>query len=62
MGLPILILGKSGSGKSTSLRNFKENEVGIINVLGKQFPFKNNLIIKGDHEGRPYINHHHANT
>jgi hypothetical protein len=43
MGLPILILGKSGSGKSTSLRNFKENEVGIINVLGKQFPFKNNL-------------------
>jgi hypothetical protein len=49
MGLPILILGKSGSGKSTSLRNFKENEVGIINVLGKPFPFKSNLkFIKTD--------------
>jgi adenylate kinase family enzyme len=43
MGLPILVLGKSGSGKSTSLRNFGENEVGIMNVLGKPFPFKNNL-------------------
>lgn len=43
MGLPILVLGKSGSGKSTSLRNFQENEIGIINVLGKPFPFKNNL-------------------
>jgi ABC-type lipoprotein export system ATPase subunit len=26
MGIPVLIIGKSGSGKSTSLRNFKENE------------------------------------
>ncbi len=42
MGLPILIIGKSGSGKSTSLRNFKEN-IGIINVLGKPLPFKNTL-------------------
>ncbi len=42
MGLPILIIGKSGSGKSTSLRNFKEN-IGIINVLGKPMPFKNTL-------------------
>lgn len=42
MGLPILIIGKSGSGKSTSLRNFKEN-VGVINVLGKPLPFKNTL-------------------
>ena len=49
MGLPILILGKSGSGKSTSLRSFKENEIGIINVLGKQLPFKNALkFIKTD--------------
>ncbi len=42
MGLPILIMGKSGSGKSTSLRNFKE-DIGIINVLGKPLPFRNNL-------------------
>ena len=40
MGLPVLILGKSGSGKSTSLRNFKPGEVGVINVLGKPLPFR----------------------
>lgn len=43
MGLPVLILGESGSGKSASLRNFKAEEVGIINVNGKPLPFKNNL-------------------
>lgn len=43
MGLPILIIGKSGVGKSTSFRSFKENELGIINVLGKPLPFKNNF-------------------
>ena len=41
MGIGILIIGKSGSGKSTSLRNFKANEVGIINVISKPLPFKN---------------------
>lgn len=51
MGLPILIMGKSGSGKSASLRNFKPNEIGIINVLGKALPFKNDFkyIISDDY-------------
>lgn len=40
MGVAILVLGKSGSGKSTSLRNFEPDEVGIFNVLGKPLPFK----------------------
>ena len=40
MGAVVLILGKSGSGKSTSLRNFKPEEIGILNVLGKPLPFK----------------------
>lgn len=43
MGLGVLIIGKSGSGKSTSLRNFKKGEVGIINVIAKPLPFKNDL-------------------
>ncbi len=40
MGVPVLIIGKSGSGKSTSLRNFDENELALINVIKKPLPFK----------------------
>lgn len=43
MGVPVLIIGESGSGKSTSLRNFKCNEVGVFNVLNKPFPFRGEL-------------------
>lgn len=43
MAIITLVLGESGTGKSASLRNFKENEVGIINVAGKPLPFKSNL-------------------
>ena len=42
MGIPVLIIGKSGSGKSASLRNFQPEEVDIINVEGKPLPFRNN--------------------
>lgn len=41
MGIPVLIIGESGSGKSSSLRNFKPEEVAIFNVAGKPFPFRN---------------------
>ena len=40
MGIPVLILGHSGSGKSTSLRNFRSDEITHINVMGKPLPFK----------------------
>ena len=43
MGVPVLVIGKSGTGKSASLRNFTKNEIGIINVLGKTLPFKNDF-------------------
>lgn len=43
MGLPVLITGKSGAGKTASMRNLKKEEVGVINVLGKPLPFKNDL-------------------
>lgn len=35
----VLVLGDSGTGKSTSLRNFEDKDVSIINVAGKRFPF-----------------------
>ena len=44
MGIPILILGHSGSGKSTSLRNFRSAEITHINVMGKPLPFKGRFI------------------
>ena len=43
MAIPVLIIGKSGSGKSASLRNFKPEEIGVINVMGKPLPFKSTL-------------------
>lgn len=43
MGIPVLILGESGSGKSTSLRNFDIKEVGIFNVASKPLPFRKKL-------------------
>ena len=41
MGVPVLILGESGSGKSTSLRNFDADKVGIFAVEKSLLPFKN---------------------
>lgn len=43
MGVSVLVLGHSGSGKSTSLRNFEPGEVGIFNVAGKPLPFRKRL-------------------
>ena len=41
MGIAVMIMGDSGTGKSTSIRNLKD--VGIINVFNKPLPFKNDL-------------------
>lgn len=43
MGVGCLILGHSGSGKSTSMRNCTADRFGIINVNGKPLPFKTSL-------------------
>ena len=43
MGIPVLVMGESGSGKSRSLKNFAANEVGVFNVAGKPLPFRNEL-------------------
>lgn len=46
MGQPILIYGKSGSGKSRSLKNFGEEEITFINVERKFLPFRKSFKYK----------------
>ena len=41
MAIIVMVYGQSGTGKSTSLRNFKPEDVCIVNVSGKPLPFKN---------------------
>lgn len=43
MGVSVLVIGHSGAGKSTSLRNFEPGEIGIFNVAGKPLPFRKKL-------------------
>ena len=43
MGIPVLILGESGSGKSCSLRNFNKEDLVIYNIAGKPLPFRKQL-------------------
>lgn len=43
MGIPVFVLGASGSGKSTSMRNFSPDEIGIFNVASKPLPFRTKL-------------------
>ena len=53
MGLPVLIIGKSGSGKSTALRNcVNDSNWNLVNVLGKPLPFKGKVpqVITDDYE------------
>lgn len=40
MGLPVLILGASGAGKTYSIKNFDPDEVGIFAVEKLRLPFK----------------------
>lgn len=51
MGIPVLVLGESGSGKSASMRNFESNEVGIFNVASKPLPFRKKI---PKHDGSDY--------
>ena len=45
IGVPVLILGESGSGKSASLRNFSPDEIGIYNVASKPLPFRKQMML-----------------
>lgn len=43
MGIAVLVMGESGSGKSASLRNFDNSEIGVFNVASKPLPFRGKL-------------------
>lgn len=40
MGIPVLVLGETGSGKTFSIKNFDVNEVGIFSVEKGRLPFR----------------------
>lgn len=40
MGVPVIVYGKSGSGKSRSMKFFGEEEILLVNVEGKTLPFR----------------------
>lgn len=40
MAIIVMVYGQSGTGKSTSLRNFRPEDVAVINVSGKPLPFR----------------------
>ena len=40
MAIVVMILGESGTGKSASLRNFRPEELAVVNVIGKPLPFR----------------------
>lgn len=49
MAVIVAVMGESGTGKSTSLRNFKQGEASVINVSKKPLPFRNTLsVLKTD--------------
>ena len=43
MSLPVLIIGRSGSGKTYSIKNFKPDEVGVISVEKGRLPFQSDI-------------------
>lgn len=45
MSLPVLVIGRSGSGKTYSLKDFKKGEVSVISVEKGRLPFKSDIQI-----------------
>lgn len=52
MGLPVLIMGKSGSGKSRSMKNCVGKDFGLIRVVNKPLPFKGKIggVVSNDYD------------
>ena len=43
MAIPVLVIGRSGSGKTYSLKNFTADEVGVISVEKGRLPFRTDI-------------------
>ena len=43
MSILTMLIGESGSGKTSALRNFTNDEVAVISVSGKPLPFRSDL-------------------
>jgi len=43
MAIPVLIIGRSGSGKTYSIKNFGADEVGVISVEKGRLPFRSDI-------------------
>ena len=46
MGVLVYVLGRSGTGKSYSMRNFPKNNLAVLNVQGKILPFRGSAEIE----------------
>lgn len=56
MAQKVLILGESGTGKSTSLRNCIPEELAVVNPVGKPLPFKGKFeMLNGETDSRKII-------
>lgn len=47
----VFILGESGSGKSTSLRNLTSKDVSVMSVTGKELPLKTDIKVNAPAQG-----------
>ena len=43
MSIPVMIMGKSGNGKTYSLKRFKKEEISVISVEKERLPFKTDI-------------------
>lgn len=50
MAIPVLIIGESGTGKTTSARNLDPKTTMILKVVNKPLPFKNNKEYKKENK------------
>lgn len=55
MAILVMVYGQSGTGKSTSLRNFEPADVSIINVSGKPMPFRKKLPVCSSNDYRQIV-------